>query len=210
MNILAVVAHPDDEVIGCGGTLAKLRQNGHEVRVVLALKRNDPRGIEHWESLKRSFEESCNHLGATPVISEEPIDERCAESDIVRLHDSVIAMVEWADIVFTHSLGDANQVHRGVGRAVEVATRPFRRRREVYQFEIATSTEQAFSYSFAPNSYSILNEEHARKKSEAMGYYPTELVGGRTPAGLLRKLQVRGDEIGVEFAEAFCLVHHFF
>jgi hypothetical protein len=43
MNVLAVVAHPDDEVIGCGGTLAKLRENGNDVRVVMPLKRNDPR-----------------------------------------------------------------------------------------------------------------------------------------------------------------------
>src|SRR5882757_2675888 len=130
------------------------------------------------------------------MITHELIYECCAETEISRLNNKKIFMVEWADIIFTHWLGDANQVHCGVGRTIEITTRPFHRRKEVYLFEVVTSTDQAFSPSFAPNSYSILSGTHAQRKSEAMSFYPTEICGGRTPAGLMRKLQVRGDEIG--------------
>ena len=210
MNVLAIVAHPDDEVIGCGATLAKLKENKSDVRVLLPLRRNDSRGVENWSNLTQSFIESCEYLGATAIIASELMDEQDAEGKITQLHDIILPMVEWAHMIFTHWLGDANQVHRAVARAVEVATRPFRRHKEVYLFEVATSTEQAFSPSFMPNAYSVVSETHARKKSQAISFYPTEMEGARTPEGLLRKLQVRGDEISAPFAEAFFQARHFF
>jgi LmbE family N-acetylglucosaminyl deacetylase len=204
------VAHPDDEALGCGGTLAKLREHGSDVRVLLPLKRADPRGVDHWAALLQAFAESCAHLGATPIVPDDLIDERLAESELSRLHDAVVSMVEWADTIFTHWPGDVNQVHRGVGRAVEIATRPFRRRKEVYLFEVVTSTEQGFSNSFSPNAYSLLQGRHAQRKCEAMAYYAMEMDGSRRPEALLRKMQVRGDEVGAPFAESFQLARHFF
>jgi LmbE family N-acetylglucosaminyl deacetylase len=210
LNVLAVVAHPDDEVIGCGGTLAKLVENAADVRVLLPLRRNDPRGVEHWERLIEAFRQACAHLGATAIVAPDLIDERVAETEVSRVHDAIVAMVDWADVVFTHWTGDANQVHRGVGRAVEVATRPFRRRKEVYLFEVVTSTEQGFGPTFSPNAYSLLTAAHVERKCDAMAFYATENTGSRSPEALRRKMQVRGDEVGVAFAESFHLAHHFF
>jgi LmbE family N-acetylglucosaminyl deacetylase len=210
---LAVVAHPDDEALGCGGTLALLAERGYAVEVLLPLRRCDPRGVAHWDDLLAAFERSCAALGASPRVVARPMEETRAETHPHELHDLVVPYVERADVVFTHWPGDANQVHRGVSRAVEIATRPFRRRRDVYLFEVPSSTDQAFAVgpvgAFAPNTYAVLEARHARAKLAAAAAYPTEAAPGRMPDDVERRLRVRGAEVGAELAEALVTARRF-
>lgn len=210
-RVLAVVAHPDDEALGCGGTLAKLAREGSDVRVLLPLRRCDHRGVAHWEELLHAFARSCTTLGAQPWPIERLLAETRAETHVHELHDAIVPAVEWADLVLTHWSGDANQVHRGVARAVEIATRPFRRHKEVCLFEVATSTDQAFPTgpAFAPDTYVVLGADDARRKRDAIAAYITEHAPGRTAEDVERKLRVRGAEAGVELAEALVTVRRF-
>ena len=75
------------------------------------------------------------------------------DAEVRELHDVVLPHVEWAEAVFVHWSGDVHQVHRAVSSAVDFATRPFRRRRNVYAFEVPTSTDQAFGRGFAPQMF---------------------------------------------------------
>jgi LmbE family N-acetylglucosaminyl deacetylase len=204
VRVLVVVAHPDDEVLGCGGTIAKMADHC-QVNVLLPLKRSDQRGQDTWKSLIETYEKSCAVLRAQPIVPKHLLAEVKAETHVHKLHDLILPYVEEADTIFTHWPGDVNQVHRGVSHAVEIATRPFRRRKQVFFFEVATSTDQSFVQSFAPNAFVLLNEEHVARKCTAMAYYESEMVIGRRPEDVKRKMQVRGMEVSAEYAEAFVI-----
>lgn len=208
-RLLCVIAHPDDEAIGCGATLARAAEAGIEVRVLLPVRRTDERGIAAWPSLISQFEASAAALGATAVVADELVTEEQAEADLKALHAQVLPHVEWCDTVITHWPYDVHQVHRQVSRAVEVATRPFRRRRTVAFMEVATSTDQIVGPAFTPNLFVSATPEHAAKKVEAMRFYTSEHDPGRTPDDLHHQLRSRGRQIGAELAEAFVLARAF-
>lgn len=206
-KVLVVVAHPDDEVLGCGGTIRKLSDAGCEVKVLLAFEA--PHGRE-WSRRRTAFEAACRQLGASAESVGGHTAMSGSEGDIRELHDLLQPWIEWCDAVFTHWYGDANQMHRLVARAIELATRPFRCRRDVFLFEVPTSSEQGFiGPAFVPNTYVALEPSHCALKCATMELYPHEHAPGRAPEDLMRRLEHRGTEAGLTHAEAFVAVRLF-
>jgi hypothetical protein len=79
----------------------------------------------------------------------------------------------------------------------------------VFLFEIPTSTDQAFFQTFAPNTWVVLDEPHCQAAVEAMELYTVEHDPGRTPQDVRRRMEMRGAQVGVQFAEAFVAVRRF-
>ena len=94
MRVITVIAHPDDEVLGCGATMARLVDEGHEVRVLLSLRRSDPRGVEHWERILEDFAAACAVVGVEPVYADPLLEESSADYDVRSLHEVVLPHVE--------------------------------------------------------------------------------------------------------------------
>ncbi len=209
-RVVVIVAHPDDEVLGAGATIHRLARAGADISIYLPFRRCDPRGIREWSRLIDAFHASCERLGATAVVAETLIPETDALSRPDLIHDLVLPAVKDADIVLTHWYGDTHQVHRGLCYAIEIGTRPFRRRRDLWLFEVPSSTDQSFATPFQPTCYVEVDRSDVEAKCEAISYYPMEEAPGRRGRDLERLAGVRGCQIGVEYAECFSVARQFF
>lgn len=222
MNVLVLAAHPDDEVLGCGGTVARLAQEGRDVYIGIVGEGMTSRTANRDEAIPQALtalKEDCRRagrvLGAKDVVFFGLPDNRfdtVPVLDVVKAVESLIARVE-PGIVYTHHAGDLNIDHRILNRAVVTATRPTPgcRVRRVYAFEIASSTEWALGQcgpAFGPNVFVDISTT-LETKLRAMQCYETEIRSFPHPrsADALRACAQRwGSVAGVAAAEAFVLL----
>lgn len=218
LSVLAVVAHPDDELIGLGGTLAKYVANGDNVCVlVLAEGATSRDGAlqDDVDLLVRCAQEAAVTLGVAPPRFGGFPDNRMDGVDLLDVVKAVEAVVSeiTPDIVFTHHGGDLNVDHRRAHEAVLTACRPLSGAASatVLTFETLSSTEwqSTEQYSmFSPN-YFIDISEHLETKKRALNCYPGEMrrfPHPRSIEAVIHLARLRGATVGVAAAEAFQLV----
>jgi LmbE family N-acetylglucosaminyl deacetylase len=221
-TVLVVAAHPDDEVLGCGGTMARLVREGASVHVAImgegVTSRYDDRHqgpSAALESLRQDARRAAAALGVRDLHFFGLPDNRFDSVpllDVVKPIEQLLARLA-PDTVFTHHGGDLNVDHQAVNRAVLTATRPKPGSpvREVLAFEIASSTEWAFQHLqpvFRPNVFfDVAGTLPA--KIEALGCYTSEICQFPHPrsAGALEAIGRRwGSVVGCAAAEPFELL----
>lgn len=220
--VLVIAAHPDDEVLGCGGTIAKHCNNGDEVHVVILAEgitsRNDWNFAANSASqLNQLYQEthSANHyLGVKSVSFCRYPDNRM---DTVPLLDITKKIEEFIlhlkpNIVYTHSSGDINIDHRIAHEATITACRPVNSNsvKRLLFFEVLSSTEWSVpgnKPAYQPTWFVDISDT-LNYKIEAMRLYQTELRDWPHPRSLkaIENLAfLRGSTIGVNAAESFIL-----
>lgn len=222
MNILVVAAHPDDEVLGTGGTIARRTSEGHTVTIMILAEgitsRADVKGKEAARQLNVLHKQARNvgkFLGASDVRLCGFPDNRMDTVpliDVVRKIEQVVEEVQ-PMIVYTPHRGDLNIDHSVTFRATLTATRPMEGRpvKCVYAYEVGSSSEwsfQAFAPVFHPTSYSDISKTLAAKM-EAMTMYTGEVrpfPHPRSPAAISARAQFHGSVVGLHAAEAFELI----
>jgi len=211
MNILIVAAHPDDEVLGCFGTVSKLIKQGYSAYTLILGEGKTARG-EGEEEIKKLHEEiklANQTIGIKEVFTENFPDNRF---DSVPLLE-IVKKVEYyknlikPDIVFTHYEKDLNIDHQLTYKAVITATRPMEGEcvKEIYSFEILSSTEWNYPLSFSPDTFFDVSET-LEDKIEAMSKYQSELrefPHPRSLKGIELNARYWGMRIGKEAVEAF-------
>lgn len=179
-RILAIAAHPDDEVLGVGGTLIRHFKAGDDVRVLIVCSAQSIRYREGEHDQPGDSQRAAHYLGARARGLGFP-DQRLDAGSNLELIQALEREIRdfRPDIVYTHNWGDVNADHVRIAEAVDVATRPFAAPwiQRLYAFDTPSSTEWTASQRnrpFEPNVFSDITRELDRKL-DAMRCYQSEL-----------------------------------
>lgn len=219
-KILIIAAHPDDEVLGCGGTAARLVKEGNEAYTLILgegiTSRDDSRQREKREQdiilLKKQVHEANGVIGIKEVFTLDFPDNRFDSVpllDIVKVIETIKNKLK-PDIVFTHYEQDLNVDHRVTYQAVLTAMRPTGGEsvKEIYSFEVLSSTEWNYPLRFSPDVFFDISETIDMKVS-AMEKYQSELreyPHPRSLKGIRLNAEQWGMKTGLQYAEAYKLV----
>lgn len=218
-RVLVIAAHPDDDILGCGGTLARLRHLGCEVRVVFVGEgisaRFDPADFGNDDFVNASkirTNAACDALNFLHISDIHFGPFYCVRFDSYPLLD-IVKFIEShlrefnPDIVLTHSDSEVNIDHRLTLKAVESSCRPINSfcPSHILSFEIVCSGSWVFDKSFAPNLFIDISS-YWEKKLSAWSFYSDESLPfphPRSIIGIETLAKYRGMMSGVFFAEAF-------
>ena len=221
---LIIAAHPDDEVLGCGATIAKYSKIGVEFMVIFIAEGSscryvDPNCPSSTNAIKSRTKMATNAMSILGINEYCFHDLPCGRLDqypiieINKLIEKAISKFE-PDTIFTHSENDANNDHRIVSRATTMATRPgaLNRVERLLSYEVLSSTEWSFGDPFVPTIFEQIDENELRLKWHALTAYETEVKTfpfPRSEEGIRARAMTRGMQSGVPLAEAFYLIREF-
>lgn len=216
MNILIIAAHPDDEALGCGGTMARHAAAGDRVRVIFFTDGTGARGRDEAAAGRRqaAMHAALGALGASLLAGFSFADNALDQVPLLELARALEGAVggEHVDVVYTHHAGDLNVDHRRVREAVLTCFRPQpggRRALRILAFEVPSSTGWAGvnGAPFAPNVHVDISA-HWPAKLAALTAYAEEMrpfPHARSPEAVQALATWRGVSVGVPMAESFVL-----
>ena len=232
MKVLVVVAHPDDEVLGMGGTIKKLSKKGHTVKIVVMATGITARRSTNFQNssnytinptdkkildkqikiLHTHATKAAKILGVSKIEFLNYPDNEMDQVSNIELTKSIEKIIEKfkPEVIYTHTPFDVNVDHVSCYNAVLTATRPKKNTvvKKVLCFEVPSSTEWNFTSVFAPNTFVDITNE-IKNKIKALKVYKTEIRNFPHPRSTraLQTIGIRwGSVSGFAVAEAFSLV----
>jgi N-acetylglucosamine malate deacetylase 1 len=214
-SVLVVAAHPDDEAIGCFGTLLKHYKFGDEINIIFLSDGVSSRGINK----KKKYERKKNCLKVLKIIGLNSknvffLDYPDNMMDTVPLLDVIKNIEEikkkiQPNVLYTHFSNDLNIDHRIAYQAAITASRPSKNEtiKKILCFEIVSSTEWSDKNKqiFSPN-YFVDISKFINRKLKALAIYDKEIKkspNARSLENIKNLALLRGSSVGVNYAEAF-------
>ena len=215
-RVMVIAAHPDDEVLGCGGVIAKHVNKGDQVHVVFMTNGVSSRdsSFKEIQERERSAKNAANILSVSSIQQFDFPDNKmdtAALLDVVQLIEEAIDKLQ-PEIIYTHHIGDLNIDHQVTHKAVMTACRPQPNFcvKKIYSFEVVSSTEWQTPgvLPFLPNVFiDITDFIHIKK--QVLSAYSKEMrqpSHSRSVDNILRLSALRGNSVGMDYAEAFMLL----
>jgi LmbE family N-acetylglucosaminyl deacetylase len=221
-KILIVVSHPDDEILGCGGSIAKFVKEGHDVAVIFTHEGSTARyNNKNYKEARLKIKS--REVMATKVAKmlkfkilkfgkNHNLDNR--NFDMLQNTKILIKLIEKfkPDILFTHHSDDINEDHRYTFQTVINASRPVSKHiiEKILLMEIPSSTDWNIKNNFKPNFF-IPIDNFFKKKLKAFKIYKSEnksFPHSRSFINLDAQSKYRGAQVGIAQAEAFELYRH--
>jgi LmbE family N-acetylglucosaminyl deacetylase len=223
-KILFVCAHPDDEVLGCGGIIAKYLINKNKIKIIFLsegvtarFKKTDFHKKEVINQIKKR---NNNCLQALNLLGLENkyikfYNNQCCRLDtypIIELTKIIEENINSfkPDLLFTHNKDDVNIDHQITYKATLAAVRPLKNQsvKELYTFETLSSTEWNPQNTFKPQVFENITD-FIDLKIRAMKKYKNELLStphSRSIEKIKSQASYRGSYAGFDYAEAFMLI----
>ena len=221
-KILIISAHPDDDILGCGGIISKYSKKAQikvificegtscrfevkQTKEIIIKEKIDQRNRFAKDALEflgvkkyKFYNFPCGQLDKIPLIEINKI----IETEILSFKP---------DTIFSHSKNDVNNDHQIVYKSTLIATRPGSKFfvKRLFSYEVLSSSEWNFEKVFKPNYFISLSRENLDKKIEAMNIYKTEVNQfpyPRSAEGIEVLAKFRGIQSKNNFAEAFKVI----
>lgn len=210
-RVLVIAAHPDDEILGCGGTVAlHTRANDHVTSIIACEGESLRYGVEG-VGQKQDTLDAAQKLGVKDTRLLGFPDQRLDTlglTEIITPIERVVREVR-PSIVYCQHGGDINADHQILFKALLVATRPTEACLEaVYAFDTASSTEWAYPRTFAPDTWVDISSV-LEVKLAAMACYRSEVRDyphPRSLEALANKAKAWGNQVCVDSAEVFMTI----
>jgi N-acetylglucosamine malate deacetylase 1 len=220
-SILVLAAHPDDELLGCGGTLARHAEAGEKVHICILAEGATSRDVNSVSKqdevmvLQMAAVKAAEIIGAQPPRFAGLPDNRMDQVnllDVVQIVEAQIAETA-PDVIYTHHGGDLNVDHRITHAAALTAARPLpgQKAPDIFTFETLSSTEWSSAEQtpqFQPMRFVDISSQ-LPTKLQALNCYPSEIRAfphPRSPEAVEALARYRGASAGVAAAEAFQVI----
>lgn len=199
MKVLVLAPHVDDGEFGCGGSIAKFLDEGSEVYYAAFSLCEDslPEGFSR-ETLKKELMEATQILGINPknlIVFDYPVryhpkNRQAILEDLVKLKKKLDP-----DVVFVPTSTDIHQDHHTI---YQESLRAFKNT-TILGYEFLWN-----NFSVKINAFICLDEEHVRKKTDAINKYKSQKGRHYVDDDFMGNLaRIRGAQINCKYAEAF-------